>query len=480
MAAKKVELVADPQVAPREVQGPIPLWEQLGMVPGQPVGLRAGQGQLRVKVGVTNTGGGPDPGEPGQVFRLRLHPATLAHIAIPGERLRTHVRVDGGDGEPTLRIGPFVGVFGQRGRGPTPFGPHELYFRCLSSFGRPLGVTTYIFSARDVEWDQKFVRGFQWSRKGRLRGWRQEKFPIPDVVFDRLLSRRAEWQPRNQLVRKRFAAMPGVTYFNPGFFDKWLVHHRLAQQPELAPYLPATERFESPAQFRAFLRRYPVVFLKPTGGSLGLGIISVRRRGERYDCSISSRVGNLRRHFVGFGAMARWLARYMGKREYLMQQGIPLARWAGRPVDFRIIMQKDTGGRWEMTKGFARIAAPGSVTSNLSGGGTAKKIGTMLRAMFGRRRGRALTQGMLEAVRTLTPVIEQQIPGTIGELGLDLCVDRRGRLWILEVNSKPFLQVTPGSGTPQAIRLSVVRPLRWSRFVSGFEPATAGGEGDVR
>src|SRR5690606_37536908 len=117
---------------------------------------------------------------------------------------------------------------------------------------------------------------------------------------------------------------------------------------------------------RAFLRRYPNAFLKPTGGSLGLGILAIRRRGERYRLVASTRAGTIHRRFHGFAALARWLSRYIRNREYVVQQGISLARWGGRPFDLRILMQKDTGGQWEMTKGYARVAPPGSLTSNLS------------------------------------------------------------------------------------------------------------------
>nr|MBO2476611.1 hypothetical protein [Bacillota bacterium] len=59
--------------------------------------------------------------------------------------------------------------------------------------------------------------------------------------------------------------------------------------------------------------------------------------------------------------------------------------------------------------------------------------------------------------------------GTVGELGLDLGIDRLGRIWLIEVNSKPFLQMTREAGSPHILGLSVQRPLRFARYLAGFE-----------
>lgn len=462
----KVRVVPDPRVHPRDMVSAPGVWERLQLEPGRFVSLRVGQKELRQRVAPPDPEAGADGDDP-PLFRL--HPSAFSQLSLPPEGLWAHVRADGGDDEDAaVRIGPFVAVLCVRGGGGAPFGAHELYFRSLAAFGRPLGIPTYMFSVRDVDWNRRVVRGFRWFRGGR-RGWRRGEFPFPDVVYDRLLSRRAEARPAVQATRQRLLALPGVHYFNPGYFDKWDVHQRLAQRPELAAYLPETRPLTSVADVRDFCRRYRTVFLKPTGGSLGLGIAVIRRRGRGYLLTQSTRAGSVHRSFPGFGALSPQLKAYVGSRNYIVQQGLPLARLGRRCFDVRIIMQKDTGGRWQRTKSYARVAPPGSMTSNLSGGGTAVRLGTALRAAFGKNGGRRIAREVHSLAAELTPLIEEQIGGTVGEFGLDLGLDRNGKVWIIEVNSKPYLQMTPGSGSRRAIQLSALRPLRWARYLAGFE-----------
>lgn len=466
-AVAKVHVVPDPRVHPRDAAAAPELWKRLGVEPGQWVSLRAGMKSISQRVALPDRQAGTGADNPPA---LRLHPSVFSQLSLPPEGLAAHVRADAGEDGTTLRIGPFVAILGVRGRGSAPFGGHELYFRSLASFGRPLGIPTYVFSARDVDWDRRVVRGFRWVRNGR-RGWRRGEFPFPDVVYDRLLSRRAEARPAVQEVRRRLLALPGIHYFNPGYFDKWDLHQRMAQRPELAAYLPETRPLESVADLHEFCHRYRTVFLKPTGGSLGLGIAVIRRRGRGYVLIQSTRAGSVSRSFGGFRPLAAYLKGYVGNRNYIVQQGLPLARLGGRCFDVRVIMQKDVGGRWHRTKSYVRVAPPGSMTSNLSGGGTAVRLGRALRAAFGRARGRHIARQVHSLAAALTPLIEEQIGGTVGEFGLDLGLDRTGRIWIIEVNSKPYLQMTPGSGSRRAIQLSALRPLRWARYLAGFEAA---------
>src|SRR5690606_5889061 len=193
-------------------------------------------------------------------------------------------------------------------------------------------------------------------------------------------------------------------------------------------YLPETRPLTSIADVRDFCRRYRTVFLKPTGGSLGLGIAVIRRRGRGYLLTQSTRAGSVHRSFAGFGALAGHLKGYVGSRNYIVQQGLLLARLGGRCFDVRVIMQKDTGGRWHRTKSYVRVAPPGSMTSNLSGGGTAVRPSTALRLAFGRTRGRRMAREVHSLADELTPLIEEQIGGAGGESGLGLGLDRKGRI----------------------------------------------------
>ncbi|HCC32454.1 MAG TPA: hypothetical protein DEQ28_00890, partial [Clostridiales bacterium] len=90
------------------------------------------------------------------------------------------------------------------------------------------------------------------------------------------------------------------------------------------------------------------------------------------------------------------------------------------------------------------------------------------------RRGRAIVHRVRNTALTITPLIEAALGMTLGELGLDLGVDRTGRIWLLEVNSRPWRTVNPERGSIARTRLALLRPLAYARCLAGFNrPAGA-------
>ncbi|MNI54828.1 Endospore coat-associated protein YheD [compost metagenome] len=63
--------------------------------------------------------------------------------------------------------------------------------------------------------------------------------------------------------------------------------------------------------------------------------------------------------------------------------------------------------------------------------------------------------------------IDKQLPSHFGELGIDLAVDTNGRIWLLEVNSKPSKNDNTPIGGGK-IRPSVKQVIDYARYLSGF------------
>ena len=83
-----------------------------------------------------------------------------------------------------------------------------------------------------------------------------------------------------------------------------------------------------------------------------------------------------------------------------------------------------------------RQGAPGSVTSNLHGGGHAEDAESFLRGKYGTEAAKAIVATAREIALRVPDVLEQY-HGRLAELGVDLGVDADGKVWILEANSKP-------------------------------------------
>jgi hypothetical protein len=83
-----------------------------------------------------------------------------------------------------------------------------------------------------------------------------------------------------------------------------------------------------------------------------------------------------------------------------------------------------------------RCGQSGSITANLHGGGTAWEAAPFLKCEFGNEQAKEQMNTLIE-LSTKIPLALESAHGRLAELGIDLGVDRNGRVWLLEVNSKP-------------------------------------------
>lgn len=363
----------------------------------------------------------------------------------------------------TLRIGPVVAIFAVKRkkagpRSPRLFGARNLDIRYLMRHAGKLGLLALVVTPDGVQPGKDWVEGYILSG----RRWARTRYPIPDVVYDRIQSRSWERRPSAQRAKQFLRSRPDVEYFNEGFFDKWALHLKMSTHEALARYLPDTRQLTGPQSLKAFLEEHGSTFLKPTEGSQGKGIVRVRKVDGLYEW----RQGGRCRRTSRFDTLYQGIAKIQRRKRYIMQPDLRLATVGGSPFDVRILMQKDGTGTWKRTKIYVRVAPKGRLTSNLSRGGTAMGLGWVLRTRFGRAR-RRVRAGIHRAAHEIAQALDEVLDNPLGELGLDLGVDRRGRIWLIEVNAKPFRKVFD-AGPKRRVFLSFRRPMAYARYLAGF------------
>ncbi|RGL37190.1 YheC/YheD family protein [Paenibacillus polymyxa] len=212
--------------------------------------------------------------------------------------------------------------------------------------------------------------------------------------------------------------------------SKWLKTKALLHHPHTAVYIPETCLY-SEEQLRIMLRRHAFVFIKPVKGGGGVGVMRVAKEGNGYTCTRMEQTYR----FSHFRALVAGINKLRIQRPYLIQQGIQLASIQGRPVDYRVKVVKE-GEKWEFRAVVARHARPGLVITNLCKGGTLLKGTEALRMIYPQRLARRKRREIVELTQHCIPILERRFPG-IGQLGFDYGLDWNGRVWILEVNTRP-------------------------------------------
>lgn len=369
-----------------------------------------------------------------------------------------------------LHLGPTIGILttGLPNRGdydPTSLQAELMY---LSQVSKTLSGQIYIFTPASIDWAGLTARGYVYRQVSPDKGvWVSAVYPLPDVVYDRVVSRKGEARAQIRNAKNRLMQQPYLKYFNPSFLNKWKVHEMLLSNPNLHKHLPETRPLNT-ENLTAMLKMYPTVYIKPSNGSLGLGIIRLTQDSKgklKYVYHRRRRFTSSADHPADFMVRTRSLR---GDRPYIVQQGIPMATFHGSPFDIRIIYQKNRDGDWQIGKKFVRVAPRGSSVANLSSGGKALPSKIIMRTLF--RKPEIIAQKnqqIKEVCALIAATLENTSRVTYGELGLDLGIDQQGNIWLIEVNSKPR-KTTETEMSQSIMRNAFKRPLEYSIYLAGF------------
>jgi len=336
------------------------------------------------------------------------------------------------------------------------------FFRLLTGAGKSLGVEVYVFTPQNVDERARKIHAHRYDLVRKR--WRREWIAYPDLFYDR-----SRYHVRKRFIpasafRKRH---PELIFISSQLTNKWKLYAALSQNPAIRGFLPETALYLSFRDLAGHLRRHPIVYLKPVTGTGGRGILRIRRlsagvyavSGRRRDRSV------IPERKTGERGLRALVEAFKPKGKYLIQQGIDLRLNNGSVHDYRLLIQKNGEGRWEVTGCVGRLGPSGSVTSNLHGGGKAVPMKKLLGLWFRDETRAAKAAEDAEAFAHRLAEALEQTYGPLCELALDLAVDRSGHIWLLEVNTKPAREVFRRIGDKSAYLKAIRRPLEYARWL---------------
>lgn len=340
--------------------------------------------------------------------------------------------------------------------------PH-VYEKMITE-GQELGMDVFVFTPSDVDSSRDRINALEYSPDTRrwYRRWR----PFPHVIYDRCRIQKNE--RFQQLLRFR-ARYGHLLFLNRPLRNKWTIHQALHAVRRFRPHLPECELVHSTSDIHRMLQRHDTVFLKPINGTGGRGILRVSRSTSIsgvYNISgrdASRRIISPRRMYAPM--LGSYLSRFTMKGTYLVQEGIDLELPSGRVHDYRMLVQKNGSGEWEVTGCVGRVGPPRSVTSNLHGGGKAMPMSELLdRWIPDRDKQEEVREEAYRLGVDVCRFLEDKY-AALCELALDLAIDKSGQVLLLEVNPKPSREVFSQIGDREAYRQALIRPLEYANWV---------------
>lgn len=395
---------------------------------------------------------------------LRISAALSKQMGLSS---RPELKIHYHAGSRTLRLGPLIGIMISRDHPnmpDNPFGSISMFCRELVNACQKQGAHVYFFTPDHITSSTSSIQG--WIYDG---GWRMTQMPIADVINNRLTSRKMENNPSVQHFMKEVKSLHGSHIFNEKFLDKTEVFDALKKETNLHRYMPESHLLNGYAILKKMCTTHSVVFLKPIRGSLGKGIIRITKQPDGTFHTLSTIMGGTQKKI--YATLPKLFTSISGKMKstrYQIQQGLTLIDHGKHPVDFRSLVQKNGTGNWSVTSIVARIAGGSHFVSNLARGGSLSTVkDAVLKSNMPVAAKNTAYINLKLASMQIAKGLDNAIPAHFGELGIDLAMDNTGRIWLLEVNSKP----SKNDNTPlneQKIRPSVRQIVQYSSFLSGF------------
>jgi glutathione synthase/RimK-type ligase-like ATP-grasp enzyme len=323
-----------------------------------------------------------------------------------------------------------------------PFGEQTSLFQAIHHAAVERGMSVFLIHPQPIKMNNKLLSGYTLHEGS----WLHVSGRFPDVIYNRIPTRALEQTREVQLFQSRLRKRTGGRIFNrTGFFSKLQTYSIFKDRVPKGLLLPMTMLAKESEQILQHASKWGELWLKPDGGSLGRGIYRILR--EPFGYTIESSDEASTDHFDNYELLSK-MSGLLSNTPYLIQQGIKRAEHQLRPFDIRVVLHRNGMGKFEVTNTFARLADHGQIVTNVMAGGE----GVTLKEL--------LTVDEQRSLRTLSLACARQLslalPGPIGELGIDIALDKDRQFWLIEANSKPRLKMAPDDPSTPAIAKRIV------------------------
>ncbi len=313
--------------------------------------------------------------------------------------------------------------------------------------GKELGMEPVFFHPRHVRSGGQMVLGHFWNGSRLV----PRLVKVPRVIHNRVLTGDGRARATIRRLSRTRTVFNGLVVR-----DKWKVHQMLWKNPAIRAYLPHTVPF-TPEKLQTFLDRYRTVYVKPAIGSVGIGVVRIERHGDAYRFIASRR----KRTFSRKRLMAE-AARWVGNRRFLVQQGVPLARYQGKTFDIRVSVQKNGEREWTVSGLVAKVANRANKLSNLARGGRAVPLSQALEPLFTAEQQKEVVERIKQAAVEIARQYQHHFP-SLADLGMDMGIDRQGHPYLIEVNVRDQRYSFYKAGELAMFKQTYRHPMEYAR-----------------
>ena len=286
------------------------------------------------------------------------------------------------------------------------------------------GIDLIYLSPRDINMQKNTVKGKMFINNT----WISVETDLPPFIDISPYCFNAENRNIMAYLRKKtFLSDNGTNRIS-----KEKLQEMLKKDGEFAQLLIPTLKVEDINDIEEFLNKYSKIVMKPINGERGMGVYVLEKENNDYVLGYLTEEKKITNEEL----ITFFEESIKGKR-YILQKYISSKSSQGDPFDCRIHVEKNGEGKWVSARNFIRIGIGQKVISNVNQGGGIGDPEPFLKANFGDNNWEIINRNLNKLAITLPYKIEKLRNTHIMSLGLDIGIDKDGKLYLFEANSCP-------------------------------------------
>lgn len=260
-------------------------------------------------------------------------------------------------------------------------------------------------------------------------GYQLMRVPRPKVNYSRILD-------RHPVIRKRVYDLyrAGVTIFNVPNYDieKFSIHQLLIRDKSIQKHLPHTELLTH-QNLMNMLSKYNSVILKKNYGERGIGAMKIDKDINHSTLTYKPANSTVFEKVKFTMEIPGVVLEHIEKKDYIIQERIPLATFKGNPFDMRVALQKDGTGMFKVTGIMCKVAKDNSFLTNGSQGGKTCRLEDICPISFPSMSCERLKQDICTMSLMIANKLDKHFPH-LADLGFDICITDKGTPYFIECN----------------------------------------------
>lgn len=359
-------------------------------------------------------------------------------------------------GRQELRLGPVIGIL--------TF--HHVYENKRFDFYLNYVATLtsgviYVFCSKAINPANNTIKGYYFNTSQKT--WSAADFPYPDVVLDRCY-------PNAYRAHKKLQKVigEGKIFNKKTMISKLDFYNALKEDEFLKNHLPETIVCTGASDIEHFLSKHHEIFIKPLSGMKGIGIIIVSLQNGILKCRYMEK-GKVAEKKLANLDQVFGILRDFGhpNRRYIIQNSVPRMNYQGTPFCFRVMVCKNGNGQWLVPAIFTKAATGDSFLTNHASGARFVSLKNLFNDTDEVRYKKPDCIKLLADLGVKTAQVLDNKYGPLGDLGLDIILDRSGKPWLIEANGNPG--TVPRSHMvefPDWIYQSFKLPMAYARYLA--------------